>query len=924
MESARDPRRRCARALRLPSAEAQAVPRAYTARSLKFACASILLTVFAGCTHQVAYAQSPQRPPLPLLERGHPVDWWFVFKLNSEVFQFCGDNRACRFGGEVQKYKYFGLQFVYASNEDPTLQHGTGCAGNGVNDPVGATFDEVYNGSYYYAIWNDQFYGDPPIAGCGVACGSPWGHSKGVVAWDDTGEGFVMQVSTPDWPASGSARFPRKTDGNTLGCLKDNDILFSQHFFALRLTKNDLVQVLQALANASVVTDTENPQIVHNGGPAEVQSLVSRLGAKSASDAYTKTTLSTGVALISKPSELHVPPWQMVSALLGGIPLRTATWWARPEIPTSTALTAVDCWSDSLGKPGPVEIATTGQWTGKEFTLIGGVGTNNNHAKLGVSISPNDHYAIFGDLNQQGFLSGNCRGSQNGRGGLFFAVNNAALSASVKDLITGSAKSAEPPPPNIPPVKPHWFVNVWIWIKNSPAWSVAIFISLLALVLAPSRLVSELLAQDVFAINKLAPWFYLTAFGQRRLFKRYRAEVTKSPDVRDEAARYVDLPYECNGEESDLRLSAAIKDRLLKRCSVEVIAEGGRGKTSLCRYLTAELIKDRSARRVQPVMVDGLDYNGNLLDLIVSTLKRSRAYVNPTIVESQLSMGHLLIMFDGMSEIREAFRSSAEMSDIPVFIRKHPDTPFIFTSRSSLPGSVGQALKDRVSIKLKDVDSATLKQFLSQYLKNKSAEADTVAGEIETCLGDMPKIPLMLKLVAAVYDQTGRVPKDRSNLLSQYSDYLLRPDSTGLSDAAGLRFALRHLVRETHVKSGGDRGFTVDDGVRLLGAIRDDLANYNIRLSPIELISLLGRAGLFRRTMDYCRFFHDSFESYFAALALLADFHNRHYASLPECKSNPRLKEAWDFFMNMLDPGEVLPRLVKALSVETGDVSSPT
>src|SRR5947199_2640123 len=40
---------------------------------------------------------------------------------------------------------------------------------------------------------------------CG-SCSSPWGHSKGVLAWNDAGEGFVMQVSTPSWPASGSER----------------------------------------------------------------------------------------------------------------------------------------------------------------------------------------------------------------------------------------------------------------------------------------------------------------------------------------------------------------------------------------------------------------------------------------------------------------------------------------------------------------------------------------------------------------------------------------------------------------------------------------------------------------------------------------------------------------------------------------------
>ena len=89
-----------------------------------------------------------------------------------------------------------------------------------------------------------------------------------------------MQVSTPSWPASGNASFPRKSDGNTLGCVKDNDIQVSQHFFALRLSKDDLVQVLKALQNASIVTDTKNPQIVQNGGPSDVQAAGGHTGSE--------------------------------------------------------------------------------------------------------------------------------------------------------------------------------------------------------------------------------------------------------------------------------------------------------------------------------------------------------------------------------------------------------------------------------------------------------------------------------------------------------------------------------------------------------------------------------------------------------------------------------------------------------------------
>ena len=90
-----------------------------------------------------------------------------------------------------------------------------------------------------------------------------------------------MQVSTPAWPRSGSSKFDKRkgNKGNTLGCnSSNNNLRASQHFFALKLTKDDLVEVLKALKNASVVTDPTKSQIVRNGGPADVRKLVDDLG----------------------------------------------------------------------------------------------------------------------------------------------------------------------------------------------------------------------------------------------------------------------------------------------------------------------------------------------------------------------------------------------------------------------------------------------------------------------------------------------------------------------------------------------------------------------------------------------------------------------------------------------------------------------
>ncbi len=406
-------------------------------RRLALAAILFAVTSLGAQSAQSRSNPAPATTPTPLLTSTQAVDWWFAFKFNAEAMPGCGGTaqRVCTFGGTVQPYHEFSQQFAYASSANHTLQQGDGCIGDTTADPVGATFNQVYTGRLYYVLWNDQFYGNPIISE-----DAPEGHSKGMLAWDNTGNGFVLQVSTPSWPGSGSDLFPRRVDGNTLGCIQDNDVMVSQHFFALKLNKDDVVTVLKALQNASVVTDPTKQELVNNGGPADIQALVKLLGKVSTSKAVTKDTLSSGVVLISKPSDLHVPPWQMVSALLDGVSLRAATWWAKPEIPTTTASTVIGCWDSSLSKPGAVDIATSGTWAGKSIGLDGIAEPEGNHAKVGVSTSGTHSYSIFGDMNQQGSLSGpNCASSQNGRGGMFFVVDDQALFASINGLLKGAS-----------------------------------------------------------------------------------------------------------------------------------------------------------------------------------------------------------------------------------------------------------------------------------------------------------------------------------------------------------------------------------------------------------------------------------------------------------------------------------------------------
>lgn len=415
------------------------------------AAAAIVACTLAICALAIVPAAAVDAP-VPLLEKGKKVDWWFVYKFNASSFKGCGGEnttRVCPFGGKVQT-KFganFSQQFAFASNSAGKLVQGKGCVGTTMTDPLGATFDEVYNGSPFFIIWNDQFYGDPKLKACGSSgnCDSPWGHSKGMLAWNEAGEGLVLQVTTPSWPAAGSTKHPRNA-GNTLGCVStQNNLNNAQHFFALKLDKDGVLAVLKALENSSVVTDPNNQQIARLGGPSDIQSQAEKLGkrpdAKKTPDNMKVFTakLAPDVTLISKPSNLNVPPWQMVSALLSSVSERTATWWASPQIFSTLKTTAIGCMKGLLDdkKPGAIDIAKNGTWAGKTIGLIGG----QNHAKIGVTTSGDKHYAIFGDLNQQGTINPpHCERSQNGRGGMFFVVENKDLFDTVTGLLDGESE----------------------------------------------------------------------------------------------------------------------------------------------------------------------------------------------------------------------------------------------------------------------------------------------------------------------------------------------------------------------------------------------------------------------------------------------------------------------------------------------------
>jgi hypothetical protein len=186
----------------------------------------------------------------------------------------------------------------------------------------------------------------------------------------------------------------------------------SQDFFALKLNEADLLKVLAALAQEGAVTDKNTPQIVKTGGPQEVLDAVAKLGSANGNATLESYTLSSGVKVLAKAGGLTAPPWQLVSAALGGVPLRVASFWTGTEIHSTTAQTKVSCLPAGMGTPAAVQIATTGTWDGSapigltgSAQTVSGKSLGPNHAKIGVSTNAGSSLTILGDMNQDGVRS---------------------------------------------------------------------------------------------------------------------------------------------------------------------------------------------------------------------------------------------------------------------------------------------------------------------------------------------------------------------------------------------------------------------------------------------------------------------------------------------------------------------------------------
>jgi hypothetical protein len=371
------------------------------------------------------------------------------------------------------KSRQSGLCYLYADSNNPKFTFFTAntkdgktyeCLGQGGNDPLSQTLRQIYTPAAgkkpKWSFWSDQSY-QPADSWRGTAefpdslkstmdtnntiyphpasgCSRPGAHSKGVVAYDETG-GFLLQSSFPMYPDFSFMNDP-KPGFVKLGCQLDNNVSFAQAAFCFSFPKSEGPK-LQSMFKSALICSSGSPTCTAKAGDSQNSGYgIGKSMMKCQSDNidadwadsmnygnYKKgsdstviqaavngekpSTTSVPIQVVAKSQYDTQPPWAIVAQAVDS-DLSVASWWSpdygAPSICKDTnynTATNKFCLEQSLDIVGAdgVEVAqplwpfgTDGQKPGDLLTSTG-YPRHNIEMILSLKLDP-DHVPGIGDV----------------------------------------------------------------------------------------------------------------------------------------------------------------------------------------------------------------------------------------------------------------------------------------------------------------------------------------------------------------------------------------------------------------------------------------------------------------------------------------------------------------------------------------------
>jgi HEAT repeat protein/energy-coupling factor transporter ATP-binding protein EcfA2 len=320
-------------------------------------------------------------------------------------------------------------------------------------------------------------------------------------------------------------------------------------------------------------------------------------------------------------------------------------------------------------------------------------------------------------------------------------------------------------------------------------------------------------------------------------------------------------------------------DRAVRDHSKLVITGApGSGKTTLLKYLALRHCREnleKQERLCVPVPI--------VLRQLAESAKTVRAYIDEVFekyqfpkarkfVEKDLKAGKCMLLLDGFDELATEQYQQGAADQVRAFVKKYPKCRVVVTSRTA---GYHDELAGFTKLELMEFDDGQIKQFIDNWFG--AGEPETAAKSIHDAIATNEQIkalarnPLMVAIIAIIYEEDLRLPKKRADLYERCVDVLLskwdvQKRLKNVYPAEKKKFVLRKLAFYGHTNN---KRIMTDEEVT--AEILKYFGQVGLKEKDAKpfLDEIWQRSYLLRQiSMTAYDFLHLSFQEYFTALEL--------------------------------------------------------
>lgn len=208
-----------------------------------------------------------------------------------------------------------------------------------------------------------------------------------------------------------------------------------------------------------------------------------------------------------------------------------------------------------------------------------------------------------------------------------------------------------------------------------------------------------------------------------------------------------------------------------------VLGKPGAGKTTFLKHIAIQCNSGQMLANLVPIFITLKDFaeTEQQLSLLEYIIEQFSAYgiTDAKVAEQLLSQGRMLILLDGLDEVKEIDSQRVLNSVISCFTQFHANR-FIITCRIA---AKEYTFKDFNEVEIADFDESDIISFANKWFAAKSSAKNKIFLQklrTNVSIRELATNPLLLTLLCLVFEELSDFPMNRSDLYKEGLDILLK------------------------------------------------------------------------------------------------------------------------------------------------------